>query len=356
MYGKVFAEMYEGSMVGAGVVVFALWPYCIARSNTSGQVLLNPKLIAPIFGTDETEIRKALTFLLSPDPDSKNPAKNGRRLEHVGGHMYQIVSYEIYRAIKNEYERREYMREYMRDYRGKGDGKRESKCSTKLCLPHLDDGPPAPPENTKEEEEAEAGLALRKLRKRLHADFEPSNEGKNQQNPAKVSLPVEDKKQSREAAFSSKWNELAKKWGFSTVLFFPSSCTARLQRLFQLFKKVYGTEKKGWQIFWENVEDTMRHYKGTTYIRYFKLPFILRPEKAEALLQDALMNYPVEVDEKAAERFEKQKQAQIKELSKALSLLSDKLEGNLAETRKLKLLKRQAAIQKQIKELKKEQG
>ena len=121
MYGKVFASLYEGSMVGSGPVVFAVWGYCIAKADVDGTVLLNPALLAPIIGTSRVEIEAAIQFLRSPDEHSKNPAHDGRRLLHQSGHQYFVVSHEAYRGIKNNEERREYMREYMRKRRKQDD-------------------------------------------------------------------------------------------------------------------------------------------------------------------------------------------------------------------------------------------
>jgi hypothetical protein len=121
MYGKIFASMYEGSMVGAGPLVFAVWGYCIAKADIDGTVLLNPDLLAPVIGTSTESIRHAVDFLQQPDEHSKNPDHDGRRLLHQSGHLYFVVSHEIYRAMKSNEDRREYMREYMRRKRAKED-------------------------------------------------------------------------------------------------------------------------------------------------------------------------------------------------------------------------------------------
>jgi hypothetical protein len=121
MYGKIFASMYEGSMVGSGPLVFAVWGYCIAKADIDGTVLLNPALLAPVIGTSTESIRQAVDFLQQPDEHSKNPDHEGRRLLHQSGHLYFVVSHEIYRGMKSNEDRREYMREYMRTKRSKSD-------------------------------------------------------------------------------------------------------------------------------------------------------------------------------------------------------------------------------------------
>lgn len=118
MYGKIFESLYEGSMVGAGPTIFAVWGYCIAKADSSGIVILNPALLAPIIGTSRVDIEQAIEYLTSPDPHSKNPEHEGRRLINMSGYAYKVVSHAIYRDIKNNQDRREYMREYMRKRRG----------------------------------------------------------------------------------------------------------------------------------------------------------------------------------------------------------------------------------------------
>lgn len=117
MYGKIFESLYEGSMVGAGPTVFAVWGYCIAKADRGGIVILNPALLAPIIGTSRVDIERAIEYLESPDPNSKNPDHEGRRLLKMSGFAYSVVSHAVYRGIKNGEDRREYMREYMRKKR-----------------------------------------------------------------------------------------------------------------------------------------------------------------------------------------------------------------------------------------------
>jgi hypothetical protein len=115
MYGKHFESMYEGSMVGAGVTVFAVWGYVIAKMQPDRvvgfQVSLNPKLLASVLGGDEKEIQKAIAYLCAPDPLSRNKAEEGRRLVRLGQFDYQVVSGKLYSDIRDEEAKRAYNRE-----------------------------------------------------------------------------------------------------------------------------------------------------------------------------------------------------------------------------------------------------
>ena len=117
MYGKHFAKMYTGSMMGAGAHVFAVWGYAIANSSRNHVVDLNPRHLAALIGFTEAEAEAAIAFLCSPDPKSQSPLHEGRRLLHEGGFMYTLVNGAHYQAIRNEADRREYLRIKKRESR-----------------------------------------------------------------------------------------------------------------------------------------------------------------------------------------------------------------------------------------------
>ena len=84
-------------MVGAGLHVFSVWPYCIAHVRPPGIVEVNPKLVAAIIGTTSDKVQEALDFLCQPDPDSRSRAEDGRRLVREGQFLYRMVNFQEYR-------------------------------------------------------------------------------------------------------------------------------------------------------------------------------------------------------------------------------------------------------------------
>lgn len=118
MFGKHFASMYEGSMYGAGIAVFAVWGYVIANCN-KGAVELNPKKLADTLGGTMQEVTEAIQFLERPDEHSRFKEYGGRRLVKEGEFQYRVPSWEFYRQIRNEDERREYNRKKQAEYRAK---------------------------------------------------------------------------------------------------------------------------------------------------------------------------------------------------------------------------------------------
>ena len=118
MYGKHFSSMYEGSMVGAGAHVFAVWGYCIANADPDlHTVRLNAVVLSVILGEPKERINDAIKYLCAADEDSCCTDAEGRRLINTSGMEYLLVTHEHHRNIKNSVDRREYMRKYMREYR-----------------------------------------------------------------------------------------------------------------------------------------------------------------------------------------------------------------------------------------------
>ena len=118
MFGKHFESMYEGSMYGAGLHVFAVWGYIIAHVRR-GRVELNPKRIADTLGGVIEDVEDAVRVLQQPDPKSRCKEFDGRRLIKEGEFQYFLPTWERYQGIRNADERREYNKMKQREYRAK---------------------------------------------------------------------------------------------------------------------------------------------------------------------------------------------------------------------------------------------
>lgn len=123
MYGKHFASMYEGSMIGKGSCFFAVWGYVLSHfmpdRDMGAQVELNPKLIAFVLGEDVKKVESAIAEMCEPDKASRSKEKQGRKLVKVGEYAYQVVNGEKYRAIRDEERRREQNRQAQAKFRDK---------------------------------------------------------------------------------------------------------------------------------------------------------------------------------------------------------------------------------------------
>lgn len=118
MYGKHFASTYTGSMLGAGADVFAVWGYVIANTMNA-QVELNPRLLAAVIGMSAEDVERAIAYLSSPDPQSRNKTEDGRRLIREGEFAYRVTGHVLYRAVRSEDDRRAYNRQKMAESRAR---------------------------------------------------------------------------------------------------------------------------------------------------------------------------------------------------------------------------------------------
>ena len=123
MYGKLFASMYDGSLAMVGPwEALVTFQQLIVLADREGFVDMTPEAISRRTIIPIDIIRKGIGVLESPDPQSRDPQHEGRRIERISEHRdwgWKILNYAKYRAIRTADERREYMREYMREKRGK---------------------------------------------------------------------------------------------------------------------------------------------------------------------------------------------------------------------------------------------
>lgn len=121
MYGKLFESIYQGTLRGDsnGLLVFT---NLIAHSDKEGHVDVHPRAIADEIGIPIEAVRETLLRLEEPDPESRSPEEEGRRIVRLDVHRawgWRIVNYGKYRAIRNEEDRREQNRNSQAAYRNR---------------------------------------------------------------------------------------------------------------------------------------------------------------------------------------------------------------------------------------------
>jgi hypothetical protein len=106
-WGPIFADLFCGSMCGAGPTVFSVWAYCIANGFPSkGKVRLNPVGLGAMIGTTADDVKEAIAFLCQEDPESASQECGGARLLHLSGHEYEIVNWSFYQSLVSAERRR----------------------------------------------------------------------------------------------------------------------------------------------------------------------------------------------------------------------------------------------------------
>lgn len=111
MYAKVFRSIFDGSLYGhfeATIVFLAM----LVLADKDGSVDMTAEKLAAACGYPIDIVEKGLAELQQPDPRSRTPDEDGRRITllHEAGWGWQIVNYAKYRDIRSTEDRREYFR------------------------------------------------------------------------------------------------------------------------------------------------------------------------------------------------------------------------------------------------------
>lgn len=111
--------MYDGSLYGhwQALVTFQ---QMIVLADQEGTLNMTPEALAARTSIPIEIIRQGISELELPDPDSRTPAEEGRRIVRLSEHRawgWRIVNFEEYNKLRSAEERREYMRRYQRNRR-----------------------------------------------------------------------------------------------------------------------------------------------------------------------------------------------------------------------------------------------
>lgn len=121
-YAKLFSSITESSLWSEPKEVRLLFVTMLAKANSVGFVEASVPGLARVANLSTVEVEAAIPILEGPDPFSKNPECDGRRIVKAPG-GWMVINYEDYRNRTSDEDRREYMREYMRNYRKDNGGK-----------------------------------------------------------------------------------------------------------------------------------------------------------------------------------------------------------------------------------------
>ena len=85
MYAKIFASIYQGTLRGNtnGLVVFT---NMLAHADSAGWVDIHPRAISEETGLPIEKVREAIAELSAPDPESRSPEEEGRRIVLLDDH------------------------------------------------------------------------------------------------------------------------------------------------------------------------------------------------------------------------------------------------------------------------------
>lgn len=119
MYGKTFASLWDGTL-GESWPAWSTFVFMFANCDRDGVLEMTASAIARRSSIPLETVQSAIALLESPDPHSRSPECEGRRIVPLDdrGWGWRIVNYPLYRGLRDEDQRRDEARDRMRRKRG----------------------------------------------------------------------------------------------------------------------------------------------------------------------------------------------------------------------------------------------
>lgn len=132
-YSKLFSSIVTSSIWCEDNVVLRVWIAMLATCNADGVVDGAVTGFASLARVGVDDMRRALEVLMSPDPDSRTPDNEGRRIEAVPG-GWRILNYQAYRDRLQS--KPGSNAEHQKAYRDRTKAKQLQQFANKTITPH----------------------------------------------------------------------------------------------------------------------------------------------------------------------------------------------------------------------------
>lgn len=123
-YTKLFGSIVASTIWREPNEVRIVWITMLALANKSGIVEASVPGLADLSRVTVQQCRDAIDRLQSPDPDSRTPDHEGRRIQKVDG-GWAVLNHAKYRAKMGVDERREYLRVKQAEHRASKKGSQQ---------------------------------------------------------------------------------------------------------------------------------------------------------------------------------------------------------------------------------------
>lgn len=101
MYGKLFSSMYDGTLYGHWQAIVA-FQQMIVLCDADGLIDMTPQAIAARTSIPLEIIQEGIKILEQPDPYTRTPGEDGRRIVCLDTHRpwgWRIINYHVYRDL-----------------------------------------------------------------------------------------------------------------------------------------------------------------------------------------------------------------------------------------------------------------
>lgn len=133
MFVKLFTQILDSS-IADNRRLRHFFTDLLLCSDSKGFVMMTPTAIARRIGTTVEEVEWGLAELEKPDPHSKTPDHQGRRITRLDGVGYgwYIINYEAYRALKDGDQMREATKQRVKRFREKAKAENVTDCNASV--------------------------------------------------------------------------------------------------------------------------------------------------------------------------------------------------------------------------------
>jgi len=130
MFVKLFTQILDSS-IADNRPLRHFFTDLLLCADGDGNVVMTDAAIARRIGATLEEVQWGLGELQKPDPTSKTPDREGRRIEKIEGTGYgwHIINFETYRALKDSDQLRAVTRERVKRFRDKKKAESSTNCN-----------------------------------------------------------------------------------------------------------------------------------------------------------------------------------------------------------------------------------
>lgn len=118
-FTKLYSSILDSSVWDEDVYTRILWITMLAAADQYGRVICSRSRLRAKANIPQKPFDQSLRKLSAPDPESRTPDNEGRRIEQVQG-GWVLLNYETYRKLRTAEERKLYKREWDRQNRPSG--------------------------------------------------------------------------------------------------------------------------------------------------------------------------------------------------------------------------------------------
>ena len=119
MYGKIFDTIYKGTLYGQWEAIVT-FQQLIVLCDMDGTIDMTPPAISAVTSIPLDIIQKGIDVLSQPDPYSRTPGSEGRRIELIDAHKpwgWTIINHNKYKSLQDYDTVRQQTRERVRKHR-----------------------------------------------------------------------------------------------------------------------------------------------------------------------------------------------------------------------------------------------